>query len=76
MMIIIIIMGKVIHWKLCKKFKFDHTNKWYMHNPESVLENEMQRVLWNFKIQMDHLISARRPDQVIVYSYTHTHKKR
>ena len=19
---------KVIHWKLCKKFKFDHVNKW------------------------------------------------
>ena len=23
-----------------KKFKFDHTNKWYIHNLESVLENE------------------------------------
>ena len=28
---------KVIHWELCKKFKFDHTNKWYVHNPESTL---------------------------------------
>ena len=27
-------VGKVIHWELCKKFKFDHTNKQYMHNPE------------------------------------------
>ena len=26
-------VGKVIHWAMCKKFKFDHTNKWYMHNP-------------------------------------------
>ena len=33
-------VGKVIHRELCKKFKFDHMNKWYMHNPESVLENE------------------------------------
>ena len=23
-------VGKVIHWEMCKKFKFDHTNKWYM----------------------------------------------
>ena len=23
---------KMIHWELCKKFKFDHTNKWYLHN--------------------------------------------
>ena len=25
-------VGKLIHWEMCKKFKFDHTNKWYMHN--------------------------------------------
>ena len=36
-------VGKVIHWELCKKFKLDHTNKWYMHNPASVLENEMPK---------------------------------
>ena len=29
---------KTIHWELFKKFKFDYTNKWFMHNPESVLE--------------------------------------
>ena len=37
---IIIIIIKVIHWEMCKKFKFDHTNKWYMHNPAPVLEND------------------------------------
>ena len=26
-------VGKVIQWEMCKKCKFDHTNKWYMHNP-------------------------------------------
>ena len=26
-------VSKVIPRELCKKFKFDHTNKWYMHNP-------------------------------------------
>ena len=25
-------VGKMIHWEMCKKFKFDYTNKWYMHN--------------------------------------------
>ena len=24
-------VDKVIHWEMCKNFKFDHTNKWYMH---------------------------------------------
>ena len=29
-------VGKVIHWDMCKKCKFDHSNKWYMHNPAPV----------------------------------------
>ena len=36
-------VGKVIHWELCKKLKFDHSTKWYMHKPESILENETQK---------------------------------
>ena len=24
-------VGKVIHWEICKKSKFDHMKKWYMH---------------------------------------------
>ena len=40
-------MGQVIHWVLCKKFKFDHTNEWYLNNPESVLENETIKLLWD-----------------------------
>ena len=30
---------KVINWELCKKLKFNHTNKLYIHKPESVLKN-------------------------------------
>ena len=33
-------VGKGIHLELCKKLKFDHSTKRYMHKPESVLENE------------------------------------
>ena len=35
-----------------------------MHNPESVLENETYKLLWDFEILRDHLISARQPDFV------------
>ena len=56
----------MIHWELCKKFKFDHANKWYMHYLESILENEMHKVLWDFEIQTDPLITASQPDLVIV----------
>ena len=49
-------VGKGIHWEMCKKFKFDHTNKWYMHNQAPILENDMHKLLWDFNIQTDHLI--------------------
>ena len=45
---------------------FHHTNKWCMHNPASVLENDTHKLLWDFDIQMDHLISARRSDLIII----------
>ena len=32
-----------------------------MHNPASVLENDTHKLLWDFNIQTDHLISAWRP---------------
>ena len=51
---------------MCKKLKFDHTNKWYAHNAASVLENNTHKLPWDFKIHTDHLISARRPDLVII----------
>ena len=59
-------VGKVIHWELFKKLKFDHVNKKYIHNPESILEKERHKFLWDFEIQTDYLILARQPDQVIV----------
>ena len=59
-------VGKVIHWEMCNKLKFDHTNKWCMPNPEYVLVNETHRLLRDFEIQTYHTISARRPDLAII----------
>ena len=44
-------VDKVINWESCKKLNFDHTKKWYMHNPESALETEKDQFLWDFEIQ-------------------------
>ena len=53
-------VGMVIHWELCKNFKFNYTNKWYIHNSESVLKNETHKILWNFEIKTDLLISTKK----------------
>ena len=57
------LVEKLIYEELCKRLNFNHTYKWYMHKPESFLVNETHKILWDFEIQTDHLISVRRTDQ-------------
>ena len=59
-------MGNVSYVVIETKFKFDHTNKSYMHNPAPVLENKTHKLLWDFDIQTDHLIPTRRPDIIVI----------
>ena len=37
-----------------------------MNNPAPVLENDSHKLPWDFSIQTDHLIPARRPDLIII----------
>ena len=37
-----------------------------MHNPAVVPENDTHKLLWDYDLQTDHLISARRPDLIII----------
>ena len=37
-----------------------------MHNPAAVIENDTHKLLWDFDIQVDHLVSTRRPDLIII----------
>ena len=37
-----------------------------MHNPAPVLENDSHKLLWDFNIQTDHLIPARRPNLIMI----------
>ena len=67
-------VDKVIHWEMCKKFQFDRTNKWYMHNLAAVLENDTQKLPRGFDIQTDHLILASKPDLTIIYNKKRTCK--
>ena len=57
-------VDEVIDWVMCKEFKFNHSNKWYMHNPAPVRENATHKLLWDFNVQTNHLIPARRPDLI------------
>ena len=48
-----------------------------MHNPIPALENDSyNKLLWDFNIQTDHLIPARRPDIIIINKKKKKKKKR
>ena len=37
-----------------------------MHILESILKNEMHKILWDFETQTDYLISAEKPDLALI----------
>ena len=59
-------LGRIVHWKFARKCNFEAGDKWYEHEPEGVSENKDYKILWDFSIQTDHVIEARRPDLVVV----------
>ena len=34
------VLKKVIHWELCKRFKFNPADKWHIHKREPVLKRK------------------------------------
>ena len=59
-------VGKYIHWKLCKKNSIDSKARLYEHSPKGIVESNGIKMLWDWAIQCDKEIDARRPDIVIV----------
>ena len=48
------------------KCGLERANSWYEEKPEGVVESENLKILWDFTIQCDPKIEARRPDIVFI----------
>ena len=59
-------VAAAIHWSMCRKYQIECKDKWYEHRAEKVAENDEVKLLWDFHMQTDHVIEARRPDIVLV----------
>ena len=59
-------VARALHWDLCKQAGFPHAGRWYEHSPQPVMENTNYKILWDFSIQTDHILQARRPDLVFI----------
>ena len=58
--------NKIVHCNLARNCNLEVGDKWYEHEPKSVLENEDYKILWDFNIQTDHVIEAWRLNFVVV----------
>ena len=43
-----------------------YTREWYKHQPESVIENDKVKILWDFNIYVDRFLEAKPSDIVVV----------
>ena len=59
-----------IHWALCKKYGVKVCQRKYKHKVDSVIENDIAKILWDVCIQVDRQIEHRRPVIVVVEKNT------
>ena len=51
---------------MCGKLNLKKSEKWYLHNPQTVRENVNHKLIWDMNIQRGNVIVERRPDIVIL----------
>ena len=59
-------LAQKVHWHLCKKNGLEHSEKWYEHTPDGVVESDHVKILWDINVQCDNVIPARRPDIIMI----------
>ena len=55
-----------IHWALSKKYGVKVCERWYEHKVESVIENDIVKILWDVCIQVHSQIEHWRSDIVVM----------
>ena len=67
--------ARMVPWKLCEKFNLKKSEKWYLHNPQTVSEKVNHNLIWYINIQCDNIIGKRKPDIAIVNKMEITEEK-
>jgi hypothetical protein len=55
-----------LHWNILASHNLTKESHWWKHQPAPVIENENIKVLYDFDVRTDKVISARRPDIILV----------
>ena len=59
-------VGRRVHWEVYRMYGKEVKDKGHEHDAVPVAENERCKILWDFNIQTDHVIQARRPDMIVI----------
>ena len=57
---------RCIHWEIFGVNGTHVKSKWYEHQPEVVIGNDSCKILWDFTVQTEYFITARRPDMIFI----------
>ena len=57
---------RCIHWEICGANGTHVEPKWYEHQLEAVIENDLCKIFWDFTVQTDHFITAKRSDIIAI----------
>ena len=65
-----------LHWSICKDHGIEITDKWYQHEPETVMHSKDNNItpLWDMSVNTDRAITANRPDIVVKDSVNSPYK--
>ena len=55
-----------LHWNILASHNLTKESHWWKHQPAPVIENENIKVLYDFDVRTDKVISACRPDIMLV----------
>ena len=58
-------VARMVHQKLCEKLNLKKSEKWYLHNPQTIRENFNHKLIWDMNIQRGNVIMERRPDIIL-----------
>ena len=65
-----------LHWSICKDHDIEMTDKWYKHQPETVMHNKDNNItiMRDMPVNTDRTITANIPDIIVKESVNSTCK--
>ena len=54
-----------LNWKLCQHYKVKASEKWYEHQPSTVVDTDTVTILWDMPVNTDRELKANKPDIIV-----------